>query len=266
MDSDPDTDRRNVLALEEGKRLDANLRAAEWQGYIDAVEGGRIYGWAINPRDMDERLSVELYHGSKLLDTVVADRYREDLVSYGNGSGRHAFVFTLPRDIWNAPASQFSARFHNTDIPLLRNKHLAVQSKTNSAGTNNVEEPAQDAEAEDGAAALNGVTDRLDSLERLSLSLMKLFDPRSEVMHKATEESSATKATLRNFEKNLAVMEANNLRLDQRLVELEEDINSLRSTGQGKGNLFAHFATVLLVCTLGVFVYFLLEFLLRNSS
>lgn len=66
------------------------------EGRIDAIQGGRVYGWAWDRAHPADRLEVEFRaegpDGNPLvLGRAVADRAREDLVGGGYGDGQHAF-------------------------------------------------------------------------------------------------------------------------------------------------------------------------------
>jgi hypothetical protein len=65
---------------------------AQIEGYIDAIEAGRVYGWAWDRSAPAERLSVEVCHGDKTLIRVIADQPRPDLAANGIGDGKYAFV------------------------------------------------------------------------------------------------------------------------------------------------------------------------------
>lgn len=71
------------------------IKPPEIQGRIDAVSGGRIYGWAWDRRNRDARLEIEVRLGDRSLGTTVADRERPDLAPNGIGDGRHAFELDL---------------------------------------------------------------------------------------------------------------------------------------------------------------------------
>ncbi|MCG5238831.1 hypothetical protein [Azospirillum doebereinerae] len=79
--------------------------AAAIEGHIDAVQDGRVYGWAWDRTHPDDRLEVELRlerdGGPPLpLGRVVADRPRADLADNRIGDGAHAFEaeIILPPD------------------------------------------------------------------------------------------------------------------------------------------------------------------------
>lgn len=64
---------------------------AALRGYIDAVEGTRIFGWAWNPAKPQDRLEVSIFAAGRLLAKAIADKPRIDLRRNGIGDGAHAF-------------------------------------------------------------------------------------------------------------------------------------------------------------------------------
>lgn len=78
-----------------GDRGQLQNGAPNLQGYIDAIEPDRIYGWAWNSGDASERLSIEIRQGEQLIVRLTADQPRPDLVANGIGDGRYAFVANI---------------------------------------------------------------------------------------------------------------------------------------------------------------------------
>lgn len=81
-------------------RIDAGTAPANGaphiQGYIDAIEPDRIFGWAWNTTEPSERLTVEIRQGAELIVRLEANLPRPDLVANGIGDGRYAFVANIP--------------------------------------------------------------------------------------------------------------------------------------------------------------------------
>jgi len=90
------------------------------EGHIDAIEGGRIYGWAWNPQQPDSVQKVTVFHEAERLGIVEASRYREDLAAKSVGNGQHAFVFDLPSHLRNRPVSEFSVYMEQSGMALQR--------------------------------------------------------------------------------------------------------------------------------------------------
>jgi hypothetical protein len=73
-------------------------------GYIDAVTGNRVFGWAWDREQPDARIAIRVRHKGEVIATIAADRPREDLVANRVGDGAHAFEITLadgisPREV-----------------------------------------------------------------------------------------------------------------------------------------------------------------------
>lgn len=69
----------------------AATRPSDLQGYIDAIEQGRAYGWAFDRAHPDARLRIELRLNDRLIAETIANRARPDLAAGGVGDGACAF-------------------------------------------------------------------------------------------------------------------------------------------------------------------------------
>jgi hypothetical protein len=91
------------MALAEAQILEATAPTApgdapiELRGRVDAVDEGRIYGWAWNPAEPAGRIEVQVFRDDTPLATVIADKPRIDLKRNGIGDGGHAFDLELPQ-------------------------------------------------------------------------------------------------------------------------------------------------------------------------
>ena len=70
------------------------------RGHIDGIHGDRIGGWVWDALAPDERHLVEIRVQGELVATVLADRFRQDLVKAGIGDGCYGFMhhFETPLD------------------------------------------------------------------------------------------------------------------------------------------------------------------------
>src|SRR5262245_31681694 len=65
-------------------------------GRVDAIDGGRLFGWAFDPMAPDRRLTIRVLLDGKVIAEAVADINRPDLRRNGIGDGKHAFEIALP--------------------------------------------------------------------------------------------------------------------------------------------------------------------------
>ncbi|RVM02000.1 hypothetical protein CN142_27835, partial [Sinorhizobium meliloti] len=65
-------------------------------GRVDAIDQGRIFGWAFDPAAPDKRLTIRVYLDGSVIAQAVADRNRPDLKRNGIGDGGYAFEIALP--------------------------------------------------------------------------------------------------------------------------------------------------------------------------
>jgi hypothetical protein len=65
-------------------------------GFIDAIAGETIYGWAWDRRKPSERLTIHVRIAGEEVGTTTADQERDDLRDGKVGDGKHAFVFRMP--------------------------------------------------------------------------------------------------------------------------------------------------------------------------
>ena len=82
-----------------------------FEGYLDGIDSGIVYGWAIDRANPAARVSVSILAGGELLGEVSADQLREDLRSagIGLGHGRYGFRFKLPHQILRQPELRIRA-------------------------------------------------------------------------------------------------------------------------------------------------------------
>ncbi len=74
-------------------------KAASVTGYIDAIEGDRIYGWAWDPQRPGARIAIRVLVGGDNVAALIADQHRADLAANRIGDGAHAFELVLPEGI-----------------------------------------------------------------------------------------------------------------------------------------------------------------------
>lgn len=105
-----------------GRTEQTGSAAGPPEGFFELVACDFLSGWAWDPSRADTPLTVELYDGPRLLVTLLADQFRQDLLDARKGNGRHAFTIATPRDITDGKPHEISARADRGTIALT---HLA---------------------------------------------------------------------------------------------------------------------------------------------
>lgn len=179
------------------------------QGHIDAIESGRIYGWAWNPEKPDQRISIDIYLRGDLIGSVLADRFRQDLMDIKVGDGNHAFVFDLPVDERDADPASVSVYFTETQMPLSR------------GGPSQLLVPVGE---EDLETTLSGRIDRIEA------SIQQMFRV-LHIIRRSDDEGSrgAGLQELETLQAELAGISAREGDVVERLKVLETEINAARS-------------------------------------
>jgi hypothetical protein len=175
-------------------------------GYIDAVSGNRIFGWAWDKDRPNARIAIRVMASGDGIAALIADQLREDLVANGVGDGAHAFDVTLPDgvspddvqvlaicpesgetvELARAPAptqaasSSAAAALHDTIARLARSQRLLYGNLQSAIAA--IEElrkgKAEPAPAADAAANQSGVAalaQRIETLEAAALRIDNLL-------------------------------------------------------------------------------------------
>lgn len=117
-------------------------------GRVDAIDGGRLFGWAFDPAAAGQRLKVRVLLDGAPVAEAVADRNRPDLKRNGIGDGKHAFEIALPEAVQK------------------RSRDLVVMAITPDGAGHALRVPQPDEQAAEAliAAPLTRVLDKLDVL------------------------------------------------------------------------------------------------------
>jgi len=67
-----------------------------WAGWVDQVGCSTISGWAADRNQPNVSVSVDIFDGSSLLTTVLANGLRPDVGAHLGDNGRHAFSWVTP--------------------------------------------------------------------------------------------------------------------------------------------------------------------------
>lgn len=112
----------------------AEPQAGGYEGFIDEVSCDVVRGWAWDPSRPDAPVTIELYDGSRLLKTLVADQLRPDLRDGGKGNGKHMFREAAPKEFKDGKPHEVRAVIKGTSYTLKPSEGASV-SVTCPSGT-----------------------------------------------------------------------------------------------------------------------------------
>jgi hypothetical protein len=123
-------------------------KAEPMKGRVDAVDDGRLFGWAFDPSAPGKRLTIRVLLDGKPIAEAIADKERPDLRRNNIGDGAHAFDVMLP---------QFAA---------IRAGELVVVAISGSGVEQALRVPKPDEQAAEAliAAPMTRILDKLDML------------------------------------------------------------------------------------------------------
>jgi hypothetical protein len=103
-----------LLVPTSGGASDAN----RFEGSLDKAEVAFAGGWAWDRTQPDVAIKVDVYDGTKLLASVTAAGFREDLKSAGKGDGKHAFNYAFPQTLHDGQSHTISVKYGGTTAEL----------------------------------------------------------------------------------------------------------------------------------------------------
>lgn len=87
-------------------------------GYLDVANCRTISGWAWNSDRPSDPVYLDLKRGSTLVDILLADQYRADLVGAGIGNGYHGFSLATPSSYRNGQWQTVRVQYPGTGVEL----------------------------------------------------------------------------------------------------------------------------------------------------
>ncbi|WP_442513757.1 tetratricopeptide repeat protein [Pseudomonas promysalinigenes] len=85
-------------------------------GHFDYVDEGYAYGWAVDPRNSLDRVTVEILCNGNVVGRGKANEYRQDLKEAGLGDGYHLFRIKLSYEIYDGEAHTLQARNTSNNV------------------------------------------------------------------------------------------------------------------------------------------------------
>lgn len=196
------------------------------KGRVDAIDQGRVFGWAFDPETPEKRLAIRVLLDGKVIAEALADRNRPDLKRNGIGDGNHAFEIALP------------------EMASARSGELVVLAATGKGGELPLRVPKPDEQAAEAliAAPLAKVLDKLDVLmaaqRQLQVSqrsaLRSKVDDGDEAENSGLAAISDDVANLRGeITQRLTDLDVHLMRLDGVIAGMEKSLNALKQRSNG---------------------------------
>lgn len=203
--------------------------AKPMNGRVDAIDMGRIFGWAFDPMAPDQRLTIRVLLDAKVIAEAVADRNRPDLRRNGIGDGKHAFEIALPEPVQS------------------RASDLVVVARNGSGSEQALRVPQPDEQAAEAliAAPLTKVLDKLDVLMAAQRQLQvsqrsvqrtsQIDTDKSETETIGLTDISGAVDSLRmDISQRLNDLDVHLMRLDGVVAGMEKSLNSLQKRASGE--------------------------------
>lgn len=200
--------------------------AKPMNGRVDAIDQGRIFGWAFDPMAPDQRLTIRVLLDGKAIAEAVADRNRPDLRRNGIGDGKHAFEIALPEPVQS------------------RASELVVVALNKSGSEQPLRVPQPDEQAAEAliAAPLTKVLDKLDVLMAAQRQLQvsqRSLQRTPEIDAEKTETVSLSEVGIAvenlgaNISQRLNDLDVHLMRLDGVVAGMEQNLSALKKRTNG---------------------------------
>src|SRR5476651_579818 len=75
------------------------MSSVKLDGEVQLGADGVMQGWCWNPKTPAERLVLEIVIDEKIVSTIVASRFREDLRERNIGDGYYGFIATITKSL-----------------------------------------------------------------------------------------------------------------------------------------------------------------------
>ncbi len=112
----------------QAETLEKSRTARSVTGHIDAITGGRIYGWAWDPQRPEAHIDIRIRGKGGSVTALTANQRREDLRANHIGDGDHAFESSLPEGVSPDEVRVFAVHPGTEELIELTPRLIAVAS------------------------------------------------------------------------------------------------------------------------------------------
>lgn len=219
-----------VHDLDAARRRNAGNDAPHLQGYVDAIEPDRLYGWAWNSNDPSERLMIEIHQGEQLIVRLEANQPRPDLVANGIGDGRYAFVANV------AAIGEINRASPITVTAMTADGDNVIELKRQSAAPGQ----ATPAAGPVSAAVLGEIRARDQRMQGQLRQLVTVAKERGgldqELHDRLVDSLSRLDVSVPELEKRISALEVFELRFDTLLQKIDYRLGNIETRARPKAN------------------------------
>ena len=87
---------------------------SNYEGFQDETDCRSIKGWVWDRLHPNSPVKADVYDGDRIIATVQADLFRQDLLDAGKGNGSHAFEYQVPGELKDGKPHSISVRISGT--------------------------------------------------------------------------------------------------------------------------------------------------------
>lgn len=200
------------------------------EGWIDHIEGRKVFGWAWCRSQPDTPVEVEIRFNNRTLAMTRADSLRQDLARAGVSDGRHGFQFLLEEPVPPGQNGLISAVVRcGPDGPFAPLANRTVQQHANPAQGQHAPAAGQQTRASSElravlsalAATRKAIEDRLGAVAAEFRSAVAAHTASVDAAARSTEEKiEGLRASQEALERQVSAMEVFQARFDAAIAAL----------------------------------------------
>ena len=108
-----------------------SISQSNFEGYVDRIENGWVFGWAWNSEMPNGPIQVDIYVDGEREASALANLYRPDLEAAGKGNGRHGFEVQIPERVQYGQPHQINVYISGTNQDLYGSpQSTSLEAKT----------------------------------------------------------------------------------------------------------------------------------------
>ena len=120
--------------------ISPSLVSGSFDGFVNGADCSTFRGWAWDRNKVNTAIQVDILDGAKVITTLLADVFRQDLQTAGKGNGKHAFSFPIPESVKDGSAHNLSARVAGSSF-ILKDSPKALICQGTSSPSNKAPVP-----------------------------------------------------------------------------------------------------------------------------